>query len=255
MHSDEKCLEIVGFPSGVSISYNDVSSEKSLTLRPAGSSEQNLRALEIEAEADFLQARLRHYGSQPAMFLSVEQQEAAPACAHELSTDCAVLPTQLISVVDLRIAHPDRAPLLLLPVLVHQLTEQRGIASLDRPAGLRENFRRTGLSPPLDPEDPIGRNAPRLQIRAKLGRLAKRHDDQTVKRLPVDVRGAEPVERVYGKAEERLGTMVIKDLYELEIASLHADIGNLGHVPGTVEDDSFFSVVAGWAHVPERPVG
>ena len=53
--------------------------------------EQHLRALEVEAEAHFLEAGLRHRRAQPAVVLGVEQQEAAAAGADELAADRAVL--------------------------------------------------------------------------------------------------------------------------------------------------------------------
>src|SRR5438874_2468607 len=68
--------------------------------------------------------------------LRIEQQESAAARADQLSTDRAIAPPELVPLVDLRIAHAARAPLFVLPMLVHQLTEfvapsrfERGLTS------------------------------------------------------------------------------------------------------------------------------
>ena len=62
------------------------------------------------------------------MILGVEHQEAAAAGADQLAADRAVLPPELVPLVDLRVAHAAGAPLLVLPVLVHQLAEGGRVA-------------------------------------------------------------------------------------------------------------------------------
>ena len=48
-------------------------------------SHDGLRSFEVEAEADFLQARSRHGVAQPRLVLGIEHQEAAAARADQLA--------------------------------------------------------------------------------------------------------------------------------------------------------------------------
>ncbi len=83
-----------------------------------------------------------HRRPQAPMVLGVEHQEAAAAGADQLAAERAVLPAELVPLVDLRVAHAHRAPLLVLPVLVHQLAEAppcrpfSSAARLRRPSSL-----------------------------------------------------------------------------------------------------------------------
>ena len=77
----------------------------------------------------------RHGGTEAPMILGVEHQKAAAARADEFAAERAVAPPELVPLVDLRVAHPFRAALLVLPVLVHQLAEPRGIGLLERQRG------------------------------------------------------------------------------------------------------------------------
>jgi hypothetical protein len=68
------------------------------------------------------------------MILRVEQQEPPAPRAHELAADGAILQRQLVPLVDLRVAHAARPALLLLPLIVHQRPESRGITLHQRVA-------------------------------------------------------------------------------------------------------------------------
>src|SRR5947199_5906680 len=103
----------------------------------SSSGHQHLRPFKIEPEPHFLQPRIRHRPPQRFSVFGVEQQEPAAARADELAADCAVAPSELVPLVDLRIAHAARAPLLVLPMFVHQLAEfaapsrfQRGLTAI-----------------------------------------------------------------------------------------------------------------------------
>src|SRR5947207_7352777 len=72
---------------------------------PAGSSEQHLRAFEVEPEAHFLEARFRHRLPQPPMILGIKEQKPAAPRADQLAADGAILPSQLVPLVDVRVAH------------------------------------------------------------------------------------------------------------------------------------------------------
>src|SRR5262249_24548290 len=54
--------------------------------------------------------------------------------ADQFPSDCAVLPPKLVPLVDPRVAHAGRSPLLVLPVLVHQLAKERRVALFERAA-------------------------------------------------------------------------------------------------------------------------
>ena len=61
--------------------------------------------------------------TEPSMVLRVEQEEAAAAGPDQLAPERSVLESQLVPLVDVRVAHAAGAPLLLLPLLVHQRAE------------------------------------------------------------------------------------------------------------------------------------
>src|SRR5262249_4956069 len=92
----------------------------------------HFRALEVEAEAHFAQAGLRHRVTQAGLIFSIEHQEAAAARADQLAAERAVLHRHLIPRVNLAIAHSAAALLLILPVDIHQFSELPEVARLQR---------------------------------------------------------------------------------------------------------------------------
>ena len=78
------------------------------------------------------QPGLAHGMAQAHLVLGVEHQEAAAARPDQLAADRAVVHSEIVPVVDLRIGHAARALALVLPVLVHQPAEADEVARLER---------------------------------------------------------------------------------------------------------------------------
>src|SRR5262249_12779640 len=94
--------------------------------------QKHLRPLKIKPEPHFLQPRLGHGLAQSLAVLGVEEQESATARPYQFSADGAAAASELVPLVDLRIAHLLGAVLLVLPILVQQLAEQRAVAGFQR---------------------------------------------------------------------------------------------------------------------------
>src|SRR6185436_8519885 len=83
---------------------------------PVGASDHLLGALEVEAEAHLGEARMTHRMAEAFLLVGVEHEKAAATRADELSPERAIRHREIIPLVDLRIAHPARALLFVLPV-------------------------------------------------------------------------------------------------------------------------------------------
>src|SRR5947209_15766421 len=81
------------------------------------------RAFEVEPETDLLQARRRHGVAEPRLILRIEHQESAATGADQLAAGRTILHRVTVPLIDVWIGHAARAPLLVLPVLVHQAAE------------------------------------------------------------------------------------------------------------------------------------
>src|SRR3954468_9156080 len=66
------------------------------------------------------------------MVFGVEEQKPAAAGSHQLSPHPPVPQAQFVPLVDVGVTHAARAPLLLLPLLVHQLAESPKVALQQR---------------------------------------------------------------------------------------------------------------------------
>src|ERR1700690_1059111 len=96
----------------------------------------HLGPLEIEPEADLLEALLPHGVAQLLLVAGVEHEEAAAARADELPAERAIGHGEVVPLVDLGVAHPGAARLLALPVDVHQHRELLEVALLEAIQGL-----------------------------------------------------------------------------------------------------------------------
>src|SRR4029450_9069461 len=103
----------------------------------ARSLDDDLRALEVEAEAHLGQPGGRQGRAQARLLLGVEEQEAAPARADELAADGAVLERHRVPGVAARVDHGRVALALQLPVRVHDAREARQVARFQRLAALQ----------------------------------------------------------------------------------------------------------------------
>src|ERR1051326_5407979 len=76
---------------------------------------------------------------QRRLILGIKHQTPAAARSDELAAERAVAQPELVPLVDVRVAHPLRAPLLVLPMLVHERAERAAVAFLERaPTALAE---------------------------------------------------------------------------------------------------------------------
>src|SRR5262249_51947654 len=89
--------------------------------------DHRLGALEIEAEAYFLEPLLEHPMQQPSLVLGVEHQKATTAGADQFAAQRAIAFGGLIPLVDPAVRHIARALFLLLPLLVHQFGKPRQV--------------------------------------------------------------------------------------------------------------------------------
>src|SRR5712692_2529898 len=92
----------------------------------------HFRALEIEVEWHLPQALVRHRLPQSSLVgvRTVEEEKSTPAGADELAARRAVVPRQVVPVVDASVGDLRGAALLILPVGIHQLAEAVEIACL-----------------------------------------------------------------------------------------------------------------------------
>src|SRR4051812_6170078 len=84
---------------------------------------ENLGALEVEAEAHLAQPGLTHGVAQLRFLLGVKHQKASAAGADELPAQSAIVHGVGVPLVDLTVAHRTRALFLALPVHVHEAGE------------------------------------------------------------------------------------------------------------------------------------
>src|SRR4051812_31686258 len=78
--------------------------------------------------------------AQSVVIACIEHQKPSTARAHKLAADRAVRSAELVPVVDLRVAHSSGAALFVLPMLVHQLSEQPWGAIFERLLALQAEF-------------------------------------------------------------------------------------------------------------------
>src|SRR5208283_3805101 len=93
---------------------------------------EQLGALEIKPEADFLESGLAHGMTQPGLVLRIKHEETATSRANELAAEGAAGHRQVIPLVDFRIAHAAAALLFALPVHVHQSRKLAQVAGFQR---------------------------------------------------------------------------------------------------------------------------
>src|SRR5262249_12659302 len=96
--------------------------------RPAARAERRSRhdhlgAFEVEAESNLAEAFGAEDVAQPGLVGGVKHQDAPPARPDELAADRPVLEREVVPAVDVGVRHLIGAPLLVLPVLVHDLAE------------------------------------------------------------------------------------------------------------------------------------
>src|SRR5207237_5638637 len=94
-----------------------------------------LGALEVDSETDFVQPGLPHRAPEPPSILSVEHQKPAPAGPDQLSTQRAVAPCQLVPFVDPLVAHQVRALALVFPIDVDELCDGSEVTGFYVPVG------------------------------------------------------------------------------------------------------------------------
>src|SRR5258707_600144 len=120
--------------------YELVAGAKALDQRKAAASQrewrrwssQKLGTVEVEAKAQLAQPLVAHRRTQLFWPLRIEHQKATAAGADQLAAHRAMRSCHRVPAVDVGIAHPRRAPLFVLPMLVHQLAELDQVTSLER---------------------------------------------------------------------------------------------------------------------------
>src|SRR5207245_9452532 len=75
---------------------------------------------------------LCHGVAEARLVLRIEEEEASAARPDQLAAECPVPHGEIVPTIDRVVAHPAAAPLLMLPVHVHQLGEAVEVSPLER---------------------------------------------------------------------------------------------------------------------------